>query len=290
MRRLSRFADLASIAMDNAMLYTNFQRELAERKRAEKEVEKTNRRLIKEMREREEFLRIVSHDLGAPVRNISGMAASIIRRYGQGMDDDVKDRIARVQRNAEHELGLIGDLLELSRIKTRRGRFEEVDLGGLIKGVGDRLSHQLEERGITFKVAQNLPTVFCERNRMVQVFQNLIDNACKYMDSNKNPRIEVGFEELEDSYRFFVSDNGIGIREDDQEKEMAAKNGANSYTVKPKDPLEFMKTVMEATDYWIKIHRRPKRAGETGLVEKRKRRRTKEAQARENRKAIVILE
>ena len=78
--------------------------------------------------------------------------------------------------------------------------------------------------------------------------------------------------------------------EDDQEKEMAAKNGANSYTVKPKDPLEFMKTVMEATDYWINIHKRPERAGETGLAEKRKRGRTREAQARENRKTIGIPE
>ena len=50
--------------------------------------------------------------------------------------------------------------------------------------------------------------------------------------------------------------------EDDREKEMAAKNGANSYTVKPKDPLEFMKTVMEATDYWINIHRRPEEGEE----------------------------
>ena len=57
--------------------------------------------------------------------------------------------------------------------------------------------------------------------------------------------------------------------EDDKEKEMAVKNGANSYTVKPKDPLEFMKTVMEATDYWVSIHRRPERTGKVTVREKR---------------------
>ena len=44
---------------------------------------------------------------------------------------------------------------------------------------------------------------------------------------------------------------------DDREKAEAAANGANSYTVKPHDPVEFMKTVMEATNYWIDIHKRP---------------------------------
>jgi CheY-like chemotaxis protein len=44
---------------------------------------------------------------------------------------------------------------------------------------------------------------------------------------------------------------------DDKEKVEAAKNGANSYTVKPHDPVEFMKTVVEATCYWIDVHKRP---------------------------------
>ena len=74
--------------------------------------------------------------------------------------------------------------------------------------------------------------------------------------------------------------------EDDREKEMAAKNGANSYTVKPKDPLEFIKTVMEATDYWINVHERPGRSGETGLAKRR--RSMKEFQAKENGKTIGI--
>ena len=54
--------------------------------------------------------------------------------------------------------------------------------------------------------------------------------------------------------------------EDDEEKEMAAKNGANSYVVKP-NIHKFMKTVTEVTDYWIKIHKRPERSGEGGRDE-----------------------
>lgn len=53
--------------------------------------------------------------------------------------------------------------------------------------------------------------------------------------------------------------------EDDKEKEMAAKNGANSYMVKSQDPLEFMRNVMVATDYWIRIHRRPVKIREAGI-------------------------
>ena len=57
--------------------------------------------------------------------------------------------------------------------------------------------------------------------------------------------------------------------EDDREKDMAACDGANSYTVMPKEPVKFMKTVMEATDYWINIHRRPEEGEEAGMRRKK---------------------
>ncbi len=124
--------------------WRELKREMVDPKWAEEEIKKPDRGSIKE---RDEFLWIVSRDLGVPVRNISDMAASIIRKHGEIMDDELKERLTRIERNGEHELGLIQGLLKLSRTKTEMERFEEVNLGELDRGVRDGFSHELEGKG-----------------------------------------------------------------------------------------------------------------------------------------------
>jgi len=64
---------------------------------------------------------------------------------------------------------------------------------------------------VTIKVAANLPNVFGDRTRLVEVVQNLVDNAIKFMGNQPQPRIEIGVHAQEGKYIFFVIDNGIGI-------------------------------------------------------------------------------
>jgi signal transduction histidine kinase len=77
----------------------------------------------------------------------------------------------------------------------------------------------MESRGIKINVQENLPAVYCEKNRLVQVVYNLLDNAGKYMGAeNHGPCIDVGAQKQEDQWVFFVRDNGIGIDEKYYEK------------------------------------------------------------------------
>ena len=180
-------------------------------------LEKVNDKLRREINEKDDFLRAVSHDLSAPLRNVVGIATLLMRRYGDSLDERAKDWLLRIMRNVNREMEMINDLLELSRIKTRRQPFSYVDLNELIDQIIDEFSFELEAKGGRVVIKDTLPTLFCEKNRIKQLFQNLIDNAIKYSKPDQPPYIEIGYREREDDHLFYVKDNGMGIKEEDKE-------------------------------------------------------------------------
>jgi signal transduction histidine kinase len=182
------------------------------------ELEKLNRRLQAEIAEKEDFLRAVSHDLNAPLRNIAGMASMLALKYQHTLEKDALQRLDRIQKNVQVECELINELLELSRIKTRREKVERVDLHELVTAVADGFSNDLETRGITLKLLSHLPVMRCEKARMRQVFQNLIDNGIKYMRPEEagGPReIRVAVRPQDGEVVISVADTGMGISADD---------------------------------------------------------------------------
>jgi signal transduction histidine kinase len=182
------------------------------------QLETANKRLSSEIAEKEDFLRAVSHDLNAPLRNISGMATMLLMKNREKFDEDVIHRLERIQKNVQVETDLIAELLELSRIKTRRQKMEPVDLPALIADLGGIFENDLKDRRIELVVDTPLPALVCERARIRQVFQNLIDNAIKYMGEGSNRRIHVGCKVGKAEAEFYVSDTGIGIDPEDIDK------------------------------------------------------------------------
>ena len=179
------------------------------------QLETANKRLSSEIAEKEDFLRAVSHDLNAPLRNISGMATMLLMKSREKFDDEIIHRLERIQKNVEAETDLIAELLELSRIKTRRQKMEPVDVGQLVNDIGDVLENDLKSRGIELVVDSELPVVQCERARLRQVFQNLIDNAIKYMGEKPVREIHIGCTVRHTETEFYVRDTGIGIDAED---------------------------------------------------------------------------
>jgi signal transduction histidine kinase len=81
----------------------------------------------------------------------------------------------------------------------------------MLKKVASSLKPSLNENGIELIVGDNLPSIYCDGERIYQVFENLLGNAIKFVHGAKNPRIEVGYQDKGDLHQFYVKDNGIGI-------------------------------------------------------------------------------
>ncbi len=182
------------------------------------ELSQANARLRDEMAEKEDFLRAVSHDLNAPLRNIAGMATMITTQWQSQLPEEVVARLGRIQANVDVQSSLISELLELSRIRTRPERRCVVELELMMAELGVSFEYELQARGIELVICRPLPALFVEKNRFRQVFQNLIDNAIKYMDRPTGGRIEIACCLEDGCYRLTVADNGPGIRIEDQQR------------------------------------------------------------------------
>lgn len=182
------------------------------------QVETAMQRLSAEIAEKEEFLRAVSHDLNAPLRNISGMATMLLMKYKDKFDDDVLHRLERIKKNVDVETDLITELLELSRIKTRRQKMEMVDVEGMVWELRGLFENDLKSKHIQLIVDTMLPVLEAERARIRQIFQNLVDNAIKYMGDSTTREIHVGCTIRMTEAEFYVRDTGMGIDPEDIDK------------------------------------------------------------------------
>ena len=165
-------------------------------------LEKTNQEL-------EDFVYIVSHDLKAPLRAITGFAQFLKEDYYDKLDEQGRDYVRRIVEGADRMQQLINDLLELSRIGRYRHPFARVDAGELIHRT-IQFVHPPQDVKIT--VGDDMPTILCDEVRIQQVFANLVTNAIKYNDK-KEKLVEISWiGHPEDGYdEFIVRDNGIGI-------------------------------------------------------------------------------
>jgi len=182
------------------------------------ELNAANRRLELEIQTKNDFLRTVSHDLNAPLRNIAGMTTMLQRRFGEDLPEEVNHRLERIAANVKIESSMLDDLLELSRIRMRPGECEEVDLNELVRSIFEALEHEIIERRITCRVTTVLPHVEVERNLARQVFLNLVDNAAKYMGDRPTQTITISHCIAGDRVVISVADSGPGIAAADRER------------------------------------------------------------------------
>jgi signal transduction histidine kinase len=225
------------------------------------QLETANNRLIAEIAEKEDFLRAVSHDLNAPLRNISGMTAMLLMKHADQFDQEVIHRLQRIQKNVDVETDLISELLELSRIKTRREKMERVETAALVGDLEGLFESDLRSSDITLTLDTPLPILHGERARFRQVFQNLIDNAIKYMGDGPVREIHIGCELRQAEAEFYVRDTGTGIDPDDQAKIFyvfrRGKNSAARNVAGKGVGLSSVKSIIETYGGKIAVESRP---------------------------------
>jgi PAS domain S-box-containing protein len=202
---LRLFGGYAGLAIQNARLNSALQNELLQRQNFINELESKNAEL-------ERFTYTVSHDLKSPLVTITGFLGYLEKDALSGDREKIKGTIERITLAARKMQSLLNDLLELSRIGRMMNMPENIPFEEVVKEAVERVRGQLEAKQAQIKIQNNLPTVYGDRVRLVEVIQNLIDNSAKYSSSASAPCIEIGARENAHGQNvFFVQDNGIGI-------------------------------------------------------------------------------
>jgi signal transduction histidine kinase len=199
-----------------------------EHKRAA-ELEKAYRELEKANKELNDFAHIVSHDLKAPLRGISTLVKWISSDYGDKFDQEGIDQMNLLLSRVDRMHNLIDGILQYSRVGRMNEEKVQVNLNELVLEIIDTLA---PPENITIKIENKLPMMECGRTCIIQVFQNLISNAIKYMDKPQG-HIRISCIEEESCWKFSVADNGPGIEEKYFEKIFQMFQ-----TLRPRDEIE----------------------------------------------------
>ncbi len=181
------------------------------RRRTEEEREQLIARLEAQNAELERFTYTVSHDLKSPLITIKGYIGMLGEELADTDVGSVQDDLMRISRAADRMVELLEDLLELSRIGRLVNPPEDVSLDDLVQEALQIVGAQIESKGIRVKVCEPLPVLYGDRLRLLEVLQNLVENAAKYMGDNIHPRIEIGVRRDDSRTICYVRDNGIGI-------------------------------------------------------------------------------
>lgn len=173
-----------------------------------------NSEILKAEKAKKELIGNVSHDLKTPLTMIVGYGEMIRDLPGEDNGDNAQIIINEAQRLAT----LVNDLLDFSKVDEIKLNKEEVSLNNLLKDVYNQYLNYFRANKVKFELKLVEDKEICvDFKRIKQVLYNFLNNAYNYNES-ANKQITLGVEKVDDKYRVYVLDNGMGIREEDQEK------------------------------------------------------------------------
>ncbi len=191
--------------------YQGIVRDITDQKRTEEALRNQSRELEAKNTELERFAYAVSHDLKSPLITIRTFLGFVEEAVAKGKTQHLKPDLDRIDMAADKMSQLLDEILELSRVGRMLNPPSEVRVEDLVHEALELLSGRIAQHQLDVQIARDLPVLYVDRARVLEVFQNLIENSAKYMGDQKHPRIEIGSREDCEETVLFVRDNGRGI-------------------------------------------------------------------------------
>ena len=188
----------------------------AEAETAQRLLTEQNERLREADRMKDEFVALISHDLRTPLTSIIGYAELALE---DELDEDARNYVEVIGRNADRLLVLVNDLLFVARLQAGELALEhgDVDLGTIVRETLQAQRPRAAAKGISLTCAlESVPPLHADRGRLLQVLDNLVSNALKFTPDGGS--VHLSLECSNGTVRLEVADTGIGIAPADQRK------------------------------------------------------------------------
>jgi signal transduction histidine kinase len=202
---LQTFAAQSVLAIQNARLFS--------------EIEEKSREIEVASKHKSQFLANMSHELRTPMNSVLGFTEMLADGLYGPLPERAMKALERVQANGKHLLGLINDVLDLSKIEAGQLTLavEDYSLGQVVQTVKSNAESLAKAKGIdlTAEVQDGVPTGRGDERRLTQVLLNLVGNAIKFTDRGS---VEICARVVGDSFEIAVKDTGPGIAPEDQHK------------------------------------------------------------------------
>lgn len=180
------------------------QTEIAQRQQKEVEIEAKNAEL-------ERFTYTASHDLKSPLVTLKAFLGFFEKDLATGNTERIKSDMHYMHTAVNKMNTLLSDLLEISRIGLAVSKPELVSFYDVAHEALVLVAGAINEAAATVKIAEDPIMLYGDRTRLVEIWQNLLDNAIKYRNPEKTAAIEVGLDTSPEDPVFYVRDNGMGI-------------------------------------------------------------------------------
>lgn len=161
--------------------------------------------------ELERFAYTVSHDLKTPLVTIKGYLGMVQKDFREQRHERIERDFESIASATDTMAQLLEGLLELARVGRVVNEPEEVGLNDIFNQAARSLDGQISNEGARLIVQEQMPQVFIDRIRMIEVAQNLLENALKFSRDSDSPEISVSAHEEPGRVVCCVDDNGIGI-------------------------------------------------------------------------------
>lgn len=203
---------ILSLALLAWLIFRNYQTQKKNNKLLElknREIQFNYKKLEANNEKLRSFAFIVSHDLKEPLRTIGSYASLVKRRYKNKLDDEGNEFLNYITDGASKLYSLLNDVLGYAKLDEKEEEMIMVDMAEIVQMASNNLDEQIDEKKAEIKCT-NLPQLIGRKNQILEVVQNLIDNAIKF-NEEKIPVVQISSFKEGGNYVFAIKDNGIGL-------------------------------------------------------------------------------